>query len=197
MLMLYRRGSAGQNDRFTGKLGEVTIDLTNRTLRIHDGVKAGGYYVRDVMTLSQATIETLIDAQISELHTEIDQELTALQTAILKKLPRWFTSAGEQSQEGVKIWTGTVSSATDGTWTATWSTAGFTVRPFHILPTILQAATTVLEDIAWATVLSTSDKTTGRGYTMRGNKTSVLLGGTVISTRAAPNMSVQITAWGR
>jgi hypothetical protein len=38
----YRRGSAAQNSSFTGALGEITVDTTNWTLRVHDGATAGG-----------------------------------------------------------------------------------------------------------------------------------------------------------
>ena len=38
----YRRGSATQNNAFTGALGEITVDTTNWTLRVHDGITAGG-----------------------------------------------------------------------------------------------------------------------------------------------------------
>lgn len=37
-----RRGSAAENDAFTGAIGEVTMDTTNKTLRVHDGATAGG-----------------------------------------------------------------------------------------------------------------------------------------------------------
>ena len=37
-----RRGTAAENDAFTGAIGEVTMDTTNKTLRIHDGTTAGG-----------------------------------------------------------------------------------------------------------------------------------------------------------
>jgi hypothetical protein len=38
----YRRGSTAQNDAFTGALGEITVDTTNSSLRVHDGVTPGG-----------------------------------------------------------------------------------------------------------------------------------------------------------
>ena len=38
----YRRGTGAQNNSFTGALAEITVDTTNWTLRIHDGVTAGG-----------------------------------------------------------------------------------------------------------------------------------------------------------
>jgi len=37
-----RRGTAAENDAFTGAIGEVTMDTTNKTLRVHDGETAGG-----------------------------------------------------------------------------------------------------------------------------------------------------------
>lgn len=38
----YRRGTATENNAFTGALAEITVDTTNWTLRVHDGVSAGG-----------------------------------------------------------------------------------------------------------------------------------------------------------
>lgn len=38
-----RRGTAAQNDAFTGALGEFTYDETNHTIRVHDGSKQGGW----------------------------------------------------------------------------------------------------------------------------------------------------------
>ena len=37
-----RRGTVAENDAFTGAIGEVTMDTTNKTLRVHDGETAGG-----------------------------------------------------------------------------------------------------------------------------------------------------------
>lgn len=37
-----RRGTTAQNDAFTGAVGEVTVDTTKKTLRLHDGSTAGG-----------------------------------------------------------------------------------------------------------------------------------------------------------
>ena len=38
----YRRGSATENNAFTGALAEITVDTTNWTLRVHDGATPGG-----------------------------------------------------------------------------------------------------------------------------------------------------------
>ena len=38
----FRRGTEAQNNAFTGASGELTIDTTNKTIRVHDGSTAGG-----------------------------------------------------------------------------------------------------------------------------------------------------------
>lgn len=37
-----RRGTTAENDAFTGSEGELTVDTTKKTLRLHDGSTAGG-----------------------------------------------------------------------------------------------------------------------------------------------------------
>lgn len=37
-----RRGSATDHASFTGAIGEITMDTTNKTLRVHDGSTVGG-----------------------------------------------------------------------------------------------------------------------------------------------------------
>lgn len=38
----FRRGSSAEHETFTGAPGEITVDTTNNTLRVHDGETAGG-----------------------------------------------------------------------------------------------------------------------------------------------------------
>ncbi len=38
-----RRGTAAQNDNFTGLSGEVTFDTDSKTIRVHDGETLGGF----------------------------------------------------------------------------------------------------------------------------------------------------------
>jgi hypothetical protein len=44
----YRRGTQAQNDAFTGALAEITVDTTNGTLRVHNGISAGGSNIATV-----------------------------------------------------------------------------------------------------------------------------------------------------
>ena len=39
----FRRGTATQNNNFTGAQGELSVNLSNYSIRLHDGVTAGGY----------------------------------------------------------------------------------------------------------------------------------------------------------
>jgi hypothetical protein len=48
----YRRGTDAQNSAFTGALAEITVDTTNGTLRVHDGITAGG---SNIATVSYVT----------------------------------------------------------------------------------------------------------------------------------------------
>lgn len=41
----FRRGTATQNNNFTGAAGELSVNLSNYSLRLHDGVTAGGYEI--------------------------------------------------------------------------------------------------------------------------------------------------------
>jgi len=54
----YRRGTATQNNAFTGALAEITVDTTNGTLRVHDGIVAGGSNIATV---------SYVDAEIGGL----------------------------------------------------------------------------------------------------------------------------------
>jgi hypothetical protein len=55
----YRRGTGVQNDAFTGALGEITVDTTNKTLRVHDGVTAGGNTIVNTYTAQTLSFKTL------------------------------------------------------------------------------------------------------------------------------------------
>ena len=54
----YRRGTEAQNNSFVGALAEITVDTTNKTLRVHDGATAGGSNIATV---------AYVDAQIGNI----------------------------------------------------------------------------------------------------------------------------------
>ena len=56
----FRRGTSGQNDAFTGAVGEITVDTSTYTIRTHDGVTPGG-----VATVGLSTTQTLTNKTLT------------------------------------------------------------------------------------------------------------------------------------
>lgn len=53
-----RKGTEAEHNTFTGANGEVTVDTTNKTLRVHDGSTVGGHVVgavEDTLTSDSAS----------------------------------------------------------------------------------------------------------------------------------------------
>jgi hypothetical protein len=57
-----RRGTAAEHAAFTGAVAEITVNTTNNTVHVHDGVTAGGF---EVGTQTGAQIKTLYEAEAS------------------------------------------------------------------------------------------------------------------------------------
>ena len=71
----FLRGSATQNDTYTGLEGEVTFDLTNMTLRLHSGKKAGG------VALAKAADLSSLEARVKALETWITNHQSDIDAA--------------------------------------------------------------------------------------------------------------------
>ena len=69
-----RRGTANQHSSFTGAIGEVTVDLTNDTLRVHDGVLVGGHRLAKYSEL--ASFSSVSNGMELDLSTPSDGSLT-------------------------------------------------------------------------------------------------------------------------
>jgi predicted secreted protein len=61
-----RRGSSSENDAFTGALGEVTVDTTNDTLRVHDGSTAGGFQSAKLTGTQNLTLNNQADLRFGD-----------------------------------------------------------------------------------------------------------------------------------
>ncbi len=68
----FRRGTATQNDAYTGSSGELTVDTTNKTIRVHDASTAGGTRLATYSDLS--SVSSAIDSSgvISLIASEVD-----------------------------------------------------------------------------------------------------------------------------
>ena len=88
-----RSGTATEHNTFTGANGEVTVDTTNKTLRVHDGVTVGGTQLATLTYLgrvptAQLPAATLISQGAVRLNdtvtsTDATQALTAAQGKVL------------------------------------------------------------------------------------------------------------------
>jgi len=47
--LVLRKGTDEENDAFTGANAEVTVDVTNKTLRVHDGTTTGGFHTASLV----------------------------------------------------------------------------------------------------------------------------------------------------
>ena len=65
----FRRGTASQNNAFTGSVGELSIDTESDTIRVHDGSTAGGFTLTQNAATQTLTNKTLTSPQIN---TQID-----------------------------------------------------------------------------------------------------------------------------
>lgn len=55
-----RRGTYTQHATFTGAVGEVTVETTNYTLRVHDGSTAGGQEIVNTNATQTLNNKTLV-----------------------------------------------------------------------------------------------------------------------------------------
>jgi predicted secreted protein len=62
----FRRGSNTENDLFTGELGEVTVDTTNDTIRVHDGLTAGGFQSAKLTGTQNITLNAQADLRFGD-----------------------------------------------------------------------------------------------------------------------------------
>lgn len=88
-----RKGTATEHNTFTGADGEVTVDTTNKTLRVHDGSTVGGIrlatFTGDLVPSAQlpaATTSTQGAVVLNDTLTSTStvQALTAAQGKVLK-----------------------------------------------------------------------------------------------------------------
>ena len=54
----FRRGTAAENNAFTGAVGEITVDTTNKQIRVHDGSTAGGTAALAGLPANNAVVDT-------------------------------------------------------------------------------------------------------------------------------------------
>jgi len=70
-IVQFRRGTEAQSDAFTGNVGELSVDTTNETVRVHDGSTAGGSrlatYAEVADRMQVANVQSLITTSINNV----------------------------------------------------------------------------------------------------------------------------------
>jgi hypothetical protein len=64
-VLQFRRGTTAQNNSFTGSAGELSIDTTLDTVRVHDGSTAGGFEITQNTATQTLTNKTLTSPTIT------------------------------------------------------------------------------------------------------------------------------------
>ena len=70
-ILQFRRGTTTQNNALTGSAGEVSIDSTLGTIRVHDGSTAGGSEIvarTATQTLTNKTLTTPLALAVLEMY---------------------------------------------------------------------------------------------------------------------------------
>src|SRR6056300_792438 len=64
-VLQFRRGTTSQNNSHTGSAGEISIDTTLDTIRVHDGSTAGGFEITSNAATQTLTNKTLTSAVLN------------------------------------------------------------------------------------------------------------------------------------
>ena len=138
-----RRGTDTQHNTFTGEDGEVTVDTTNKTLRVHDGTTVGGTALAKVSQLPASASETtqgLIEiATQTEVNAGTDNTRAIVPNTLLEGMKTHLNATGAAPIYACRAWvnfngtgtvairgSGNVSSVTDngvGDYTINFTTA--------------------------------------------------------------------------
>lgn len=88
-----RQGTSTEHDSFTGAVGEVTVDTTNKTLRVHDGSTVGGTRLVTLtgglvpaaqLPAATTSVQGAVILNNTLTSTSTTQALTAAQGKVLK-----------------------------------------------------------------------------------------------------------------
>ena len=65
----FRRGTTAQNNSFTGAIGEISVNTSNNTIRVHDGATQGGFELN-----KRGNVSILTSSTSAELAAVISDE---------------------------------------------------------------------------------------------------------------------------
>lgn len=114
----FRRGTSSQNDSFTGAAGELTIDTTNDTLRIHDGATAGGFESVKLTGTQNITLNAQADLRFGD--SDSSNWVAFQAPATVSSNVTWTLPNADASVSGYAL-------VSDGSGALSWAAAGATI----------------------------------------------------------------------
>lgn len=126
-----RRGTATEHNTFTGAVGEVTVDTTNKTIRVHDGSTVGGTVLAKASQIPTAA--TYTNAGIIQLATEAEVQAAANNTKaitpnnLLVGMLRHLNADGGAGIFACRAWVNFNAVPLSGTYTQTGTTVTVTM----------------------------------------------------------------------
>jgi len=143
----YRKGTAAQNDAFTGALAEITVDTTNKTLRVHDGATTGGSNIATV-----AYVDNAISSLSANSITDGTSSITIVATNGNIRANVGGSTIQLLSSGGANV---------SGYVTATGNITGGNLSGTSIVGTLTTAAQTNITSVGTLTSLSVTGNVTG------------------------------------
>ncbi len=206
-VLQFRRGTTAQNNSFTGSDGELSIDTTIDTIRVHDGSTAGGFELTQNTATQTLTNKTLTSPTINSgtVGTALTFNAQADARFADSDSSNWVAFQAPATISSNITWTlpdadGSNGQAlvTDGSGTLSWAAAGATISSdtstntdflLYFASSTSGALTAVNQDSGLtynpSTGLLTSAAFSGSGASLTALNGSNISTGTVAAARVA------------
>lgn len=111
----FLRGTEAENDLYTGEDGIITVDVTKRTIRLHDGITAGGHKIAKVEDiLSEQEIKELFsDVALSGEYDDLVNAPGVVTALVNGLMDRYDKIKLDTIQEGAQVNPSTTASRTN------------------------------------------------------------------------------------